>query len=69
MIIMIQGKYRLLAHTLLVIMLLHLMYSLTMRILLTSQVGSDAEEQFEVDDLYSNIESLPADFESACSNE
>ena len=37
MIIMIQEKYRLLAHILLVIMLLHLMYSLMMRVLLTSQ--------------------------------
>ena len=37
MIIIIQGKYRLLAHKLLVTMLLHLMYSFIMRALLTSQ--------------------------------
>ena len=36
-IIMIKGKYRLLARPLLVIMLLHLMYSLMIRVLLTSQ--------------------------------
>ena len=33
---MIQGKYRLLPHTLITKMLLHLMYSLMLRVLLTS---------------------------------
>ena len=50
-------KYMFLDHTLIVIMFLHLMYSLMMRSIINlSCAGSDAKEQVEAGDPYSSVE-------------
>ena len=57
-------------HTLIVIMFLHLMYSLMMRSIINlSGAGSDAKEQVEAGDPYSSVETPIEDFESVRNSE